>query len=220
MFGTIGLDGADLTGEITEELASRFWDARGDLAPVRVEPRAVAMPDAILRDLGPSGLSAGGRPLEDLLTPAYRAIAAAALRIAAGEAQDAAPPGPNPPVPSRPPATRTRPRARQRPERRPSRDQLEQLIEEVTVDCYNESEECTGLFEMIHEHLDIPFVTTILGVAVTVTAVDITDDDRIVAICRRGRDALRVALLDLPLPDPRPRGAEWVDAYRHWALLR
>ena len=70
---------------------------------------------------------------------------------------------------------------------------------------------------MIHEHLDIPFSTTILGVVVTVTAVDITDDDQIVAVCRRGRDVLRVALLELPMPDPRPSGADWVDAYRHGA---
>lgn len=88
------------------------------------------------------------------------------------------------------------------------------------MDCSNESEECTGLFEMIQEHLDIPFVTTVLGVAVTVTAVDITDDDQIVAVCRRGRDVLRIALLELPMPDSRSGGAEWVDAYRHWSQPR
>jgi uncharacterized Zn finger protein len=248
LFGSIGLDGVDLTGEITEEMTSRFWEAGGDLASVRVEPRAVAMPDAILRDLGPSGLSAGGRPLEDLLAPAYRAIAAAAVRIAAGEPQDGAPLEPVPPAPIKPrssrapapagrrpapagrrpapagrrpaPAGRRPAPAGRRPERGPSRARLEQMVADATVDCYNESEECTGIFETIHEHLDIPFVTTVLGVAVTVTAVEITDDDQIVAICRRGRDVLRVALLELPMPDPRPAGGEWVDAYRHWARPR
>jgi len=220
LFGSIGIDDADLTGEITEELASRFWDAGGELAVVRIELRAVAMPDAILRDLGPSGLSAGGRPLEDLLAPAYLAIAAAAVRIATGQPQADTPPGPGSPPPGNPRSGRVRTPAPRRATRGPSRARLEQLIEEATVDCYNESEACTGLFTMIEENLDIPFVTTVLGVAVTVTAVNITDDDRIVAICRRGRDVLTIALLDLPLPDPRPRGAEWVDAYRHWALLR
>lgn len=216
LFSSIGLDETDFADEITEEMTGRFWEAGGDLASVRVEPRAVAMPDAILRDLGPSGLSAGGRPLEDLLAPAYRAIAAAAARIMGGEPQGGAPLDPNPPPPPKPRSSRVRARAPRRPERGPSRDRLEQLIEEATVDCYNESEECTGLFTMIEENLDIPFVTTVLGVAVTVTAVDITDDDRIVAVCRRGRDVLRIALLDLPMPDPRPSGAEWVDAYRLW----
>lgn len=217
LFGSTGLDGVDLTGEITEEMASRFWEAGGDLASVRVEPRAAAMPDAILRDLGPSGLSAGGRPLEDLLAPAYRAIAATALRIAAGEAQEQAPPKSSPPPPRTPRSSRVRTPVPRRPKRGPSRDRLEQLIEQATVDCYNESEECTGIFTMIEERLELPFVTTVLGVAVSVTAVDITDDDQIVAVCRRGRDLLRVTLLELPMPDPRPSGAEWIDAYRHWA---
>lgn len=221
LLGSIGVELVDLPDEITPDVADRFWEAGADLASVRVEPRAVAMPDAILRDLGPSGLSAGGRPLEDLLAPAYRAIAAAAARIAGGEAHEEAPSDPNPPLPPKPRSPHARARAAPgRPERGPSRDRLEQLIADATVDCYNESEECTGLFEMIHEHLDIPFVTTVLGVAVTVTAVDITDDDQIVAVCRRGHDQLKVALLELPMPDPRPGGAEWVDAYRHWARPR
>lgn len=220
LLGSIGIDGADLADEMTEEMASRFWEAGGDLAPVRIIPRAVAMPDAILRDLGPLGLAAGGRPLEELLTPAYRAIAEAAVRIAAGEPPDQAPLNPDQPPPRKPRRSPARTRAPRRPERGPSRDRLEQLIADATADCYDESEECTGLFEMIHEHLDVPFVTTVLGVAVTVTAVDITDDDQIVAICRRGRNLLRVALLELPMPDPRPGGAEWVDAYRHWARPR
>lgn len=223
LFGSIGIDGDDLADEMTEEMTNRFWEAGGDLACVRINPRAVAMPDAILRDLGPSGLSAGGRPLEDLLAPAYRAIAAAAVRIAAGEPPDGAPPEPNPPAPPKPRSSRKRARAPRRPERGPSRDrleQLEQLIADATVDCYNESEECTGLFEMLAEHLEIPFATTVLGVAVTVTAVELTASDEIVAVCRRGHDLLRVALLELPMPDPRPGGAEWVDAYRHWARPR
>ncbi len=220
VFGSAGLDEADLGGEITRETASRFWEAGDVPALVRVEPRAVAMPEAILRDLGPSGLSVGGHPLEDLLAPAYRVIAAAALGIAAGESPGVVPAEISEAGRPAPRAGRAPGRARRRLERGPSRARLEQLIEEATVDCHNESEECTGLFEMIHEHLEIPFVTTVLGVAVTVTAVDITDDDQIVAVCRRGRDLLRVALLELPMPDPRPAGAEWVDAYRHWARAR
>ncbi|MEX1171032.1 MAG: SWIM zinc finger family protein [Chloroflexota bacterium] len=217
LFGSIGLHGADITGEITDEMASRFWEAGGDLVSVHVNPRTVAMPDAILRDLGPSGLSAGGRPLEDLLAPAYRAIAAAALRVAAGgEPEDGPPLDPNPLPPPKPRSSRARTPAPRRPKRGPSRDRLEQLIADATVDCYNESEERTGLFEMLAEHLEIPFVTTVLGVAVTVTAVELTASDEIVAVCRRGRDLLRIALLELPMPDPRPGGTEWVDAYRLW----
>jgi hypothetical protein len=55
-----------------------------------------------------------------------------------------------------------------------------------------------------------------LGVDVTVTSIDLTDDDQIVAICARGRSRQRIPILDLPLPTPLPEGAEWIEAYRHW----
>jgi hypothetical protein len=40
---------------------------------------------------------------------------------------------------------------------------------------------------MIEEHLGVPFEAEILGVAATVEGIDMTDDEQIVAICRRGR---------------------------------
>ena len=93
---------------------------------------------------------------------------------------------------------------------------LEAMIEEATVDAYNDDEQLTGLFTMIEDHLVLPFTTTVLGVEVTVKKVDLTADS-IVAICVRGRDRQRIGLLDLPLPIPAPDGAAWIDAYRHWA---
>lgn len=47
------------------------------------------------------------------------------------------------------------------------------MIEEATIDCYNESEEATGFFTMIDENLKLPFETQFLGVPVTVERVDI-----------------------------------------------
>jgi uncharacterized Zn finger protein len=228
LFGVIGVDDHDLAGELTDEVASRFWEAGRDMARVRAEPRAVAIPDAILRELGPSGLSTGGQPLEDLLAPAYRAIAAAALRVAAGDEpgrpeEVAAAPSVAPapaPINERPRPRRAAVRRPSTPSRGPSRAALERLIDAATVDCHNESEERTGLYEMIHEYLEVPFVTTLLGVTVSVVAIDLTDDDRIVAVCQRGRDVLRVSLLELPLPLPGPGGSVWVYAYRHWARPR
>jgi hypothetical protein len=37
------------------------------------------------------------------------------------------------------------------------REYLEALIEEATVDCYDEYEQATGLFTMIEDELDLPF---------------------------------------------------------------
>ena len=94
---------------------------------------------------------------------------------------------------------------------------LDKLISEATVDCYNESEQITGIFTMLEENLAVPFTTTLLGMEVTVERIDMNDADEIVAVCRRGRKRQRVPILDLPLPEPRPRGAEWIDAFRRWA---
>lgn len=95
---------------------------------------------------------------------------------------------------------------------------LDKLIDEAIVDCYNESEELTGIFTMIEENLAVPFKTTILGVEVTVERIDL--NEAIVAVCRRGKGRQRIPILDLPLPKPRPKGAEWIDAYRRWARGR
>lgn len=93
---------------------------------------------------------------------------------------------------------------------------LEAMIEEATVDAYNDDEQLTGLFTMIEERLAVPFTTTVLGVEVTVRKVDLTADT-IVAICTRGGHRQKIDVLDLPLPNPPPDGADWIDAYRHWA---
>jgi hypothetical protein len=74
-------------------------------------------------------------------------------------------------------------------------------------------------YTLLDERLDTPFDTEILGVTVTVERVDITDDEQIVALCRRGRSRQRIPVLDLPLPSPRPAGAEWIEAYRSWATV-
>lgn len=93
---------------------------------------------------------------------------------------------------------------------------LDALIAEATVDCYNDSECVTGFFTMLDEHLAVPFRTLVLGVEVTVTSVDLTDEEQLTAVCSRGRWTQRISILDLPLPTPAPEGAQWIDAYRRW----
>jgi hypothetical protein len=93
---------------------------------------------------------------------------------------------------------------------------LAELIEEATVDCYNDSEAKTGLFTMIEENLAMPFTTTVLGAAVEVISVELRDDESVVAVCRRGNARQRIPILDLPFPSPPPAGSEWIEAYRAW----
>jgi hypothetical protein len=94
--------------------------------------------------------------------------------------------------------------------------ELDKLIEEATVDCYDESEQIAGFCTMIEETLGLPFQTEILGVQVTVEDVGLTEVEEIVAICKRGQARQAISILDLPLPVPPPVGAEWIEAYRRW----
>ncbi len=94
---------------------------------------------------------------------------------------------------------------------------LDRLIAEALVDAYGEEEQQTGLYTMLEDHLAMPFKTEILGVEVTVQRVDFTGDGQIVAVCARGRLRQAISILALPLPDPPPPGAEWIEAYRRWA---
>lgn len=113
---------------------------------------------------------------------------------------------------------RKAPKARGRGTRRPiSKARLREMIEEATVDAYDESEQIAGLYTMLDEHLAVPFETTVLGVPVIVKGVDLTERDEIVAICTRGRLRQAILILDMVLPSPAPTGAEWIEAYRLWA---
>jgi hypothetical protein len=98
-----------------------------------------------------------------------------------------------------------------------SRSRIEAMIAEATVDCYNDSEQSGGLFNMMEGNLVIPFKTSVLGVDVIVEKLDISPADEIVAVCRRDRHRMRIPILDLPLPQKRPAGAEWIEAYRYWS---
>ena len=91
---------------------------------------------------------------------------------------------------------------------------LDELIEEATVDCCNESEQISGFYTMLEEHSAVPFTTTLLGVEVVDEEIDLTDNEEIVAVCVRGYQRQRIPILELPLPRLAPAGSEWIDAYR------
>jgi hypothetical protein len=99
---------------------------------------------------------------------------------------------------------------------RPSKAELIAMIEDATVDCHDEEEQLTGFANMLEENLEVPFATTLLGITVTVTGVT-HPSHGLVADCVRGRHKQAIHVLDLPLPEPPPKGAEWIAAYRHWA---
>jgi len=93
---------------------------------------------------------------------------------------------------------------------------LDELVEDALADAYGESEQVTGFYTMMENDLRLPFETEILGMTVIVEGIDMTEDDPLVAVCRKGKARQRISLSELPLPSPLPEGAAWIVAYRYW----
>jgi len=90
------------------------------------------------------------------------------------------------------------------------------MIEEATVDCYDEMEQASGFYAMIEEHVAVPFATQVLGIEVSVVGVEMDDNGSLKAVCERNGERQLIGLIDLELPQLTPSGAEWIAAYRHW----
>jgi hypothetical protein len=83
-------------------------------------------------------------------------------------------------------------------ERRFSATVLDQLINEVTVDCYNEDEALTGFEVGFDEHVTFPVEGTVIGQPIRVLAVGLPNGRReLVASCQHGGTRYPVALLDI-----------------------
>ncbi|MGW7824145.1 hypothetical protein ACWGLF_39980 [Streptomyces puniciscabiei] len=95
--------------------------------------------------------------------------------------------------------------------------ELDAMVEEVIVDAYGEHEQLAAFQAVIADRLALPFATVVLGIPVTVTALEERPGGSVAALCRHGRHAQAIGILDLPLPDPAPEGWAWVEAYRHWS---
>jgi hypothetical protein len=102
-----------------------------------------------------------------------------------------------------------------RPSWPPSAKELDALIANAIVDAYGEDEQRVGFLTMLEERLEMPFEVHILGNPTEVERID-EIDCQIVAICRSDRHRQAIPILELPLPNPPPKGAEWIEAYRRF----
>jgi hypothetical protein len=67
--------------------------------------------------------------------------------------------------------------------------QLDKLIEEATVDCYNDEEQLSGFFSMMEDNLALPFATRVLGVEASVVAIEMDDERPQSRVCAQRRAA-------------------------------
>lgn len=99
-------------------------------------------------------------------------------------------------------------------------DEIEDLLEQVTIDAYGEYEQLTALWQWFDDHARFPFRATVVGAEVDVVAVDFPDDERqgLVAVCRRAGPEHTVSLLDVvPVGSLPGLTGQLLGAYRRWA---
>lgn len=98
-------------------------------------------------------------------------------------------------------------------------DKLNALLEEATVDCYDEEEEFAGILCTLDERLSFPLQAIALGEPVEVVALDESRSSLrrgVIARVRKDDHEYLMALAELEFVDPDSTSAEWLAAYRYW----
>jgi hypothetical protein len=98
-----------------------------------------------------------------------------------------------------------------------SSSELDALIEELTIDCYNDEEQLTGLLTAAEEALVVGEIATIAGMEIRVVAVDCPTGIRrgLTAGCERDGKRFELSLADLRFADESEL-RHVTHAYRHW----
>ncbi len=97
------------------------------------------------------------------------------------------------------------------------RRHLLRLIEEATVDCYDQHEQHSGLLTMIAERVECPFHAKVIGEVVKV--VEFTwpkGGYGLLAVCERKGRKYEIDVNSLEWIEPYPEGFEWIEAHGLW----
>jgi len=101
--------------------------------------------------------------------------------------------------------------------RRETNRDLDELIDEITVDCYDEDEQLQGFENAFDEHGGLPVSGTVVGERVDIVRIGQGDGRReLIATCRRAGRRYEIALLDVADIKADPQTTRLVAAYRRW----
>jgi len=96
---------------------------------------------------------------------------------------------------------------------------LDELISEITTDCYNDDEELMG-FENAFDEADLPCPGTVIGQEVQVLSVATQEGRReLIATCEHSGHRYQIALLDIEL-DADAETERLLNAYSRWSSFR
>jgi uncharacterized small protein (DUF1192 family) len=101
------------------------------------------------------------------------------------------------------------------PARKTDRE-IDSLIADITVDCYDEEEQLTAFENAFDEDANFPCPGVVIGEDVEVLSVATRNNRReLIATCQRGGRRYELALLDIDLHAD-PATSRLLAAYRRW----
>jgi hypothetical protein len=100
-----------------------------------------------------------------------------------------------------------------------SDNDLDRLIEIITVDCYGDDEQVNAFLTAFADEVELPAQARVLGMDVAVVGFDCPGQRReVVALCRKDGVTQEIGAADLEFPPDSP--AAWTQAaYRRWLGL-
>lgn len=101
-----------------------------------------------------------------------------------------------------------------------SQERIQELLEEATIDCYDEEEAFSGVVITLAENLHFPLQAEALGDRVEVIDVLETASGLrggVVAQIRKNGKEYTIGLSQLTFIDPDPESAELLAMYEYWA---
>lgn len=94
--------------------------------------------------------------------------------------------------------------------------ELDSLIAEITIDCYDEDEALQGFENAFDEDVRFPLKGTVIGETVEVLSIGQSNGRReLIATCTRHERRYEIALTDLTI-DADPSVSRLLAAYRRW----
>jgi hypothetical protein len=94
--------------------------------------------------------------------------------------------------------------------------ELDSLIAEITIDCYDEDEGLSAFENAFDEEASFPTPAVVVGEDIEVLSVGISNGRReLIATCQRAGHRHHIALLDINIPADQP-ASRLLAAYRRW----
>lgn len=89
---------------------------------------------------------------------------------------------------------------------------LEELIEEGTVDCYDEHEQKAGMICSVSDEVEVPFHAKVIGEKVIVQKLE--EKSQLMAVCEKDGKTFEINIDSVEFIKPYPEGFEWIEAYK------